>query len=65
MEGVSIRLAILNHPSSILKPSPILPYSHTFSNNNHATGFGMKVGIPVIPPLARDESLLFIKTLPF
>jgi len=26
---VSIRLAILNHPSSILKPSPTPPYTHT------------------------------------
>ena len=27
MEGVSIRLAMLDHPSSILKPSPTLPHT--------------------------------------
>ncbi len=29
IEWVSIRLAILDHPSSILKPSPTPPYAHT------------------------------------
>ncbi len=35
MEGVSIRLAMLDHPCSILKPSPILPHAHTPTPNDH------------------------------
>ena len=35
MEGVSIRFAMLDHPCSILKPSPTRPYSHTPTQNNN------------------------------
>ena len=35
MEGVSLRLAMLDHPSSILKPSPTLPHAHTPTPNGY------------------------------
>ena len=41
IEWVSIRLAILDHPSSILKPSPTRPTSHTLEKDIYFSGMAL------------------------
>jgi len=38
IEWVSIRLAMLDHPSSILKPSPTLRHAHTLEKDLYFSG---------------------------